>query len=238
MKKSKLTDGNDVEEPGVREQNRLERMHRIKKAARELFLKKGYDGTTLRAIGARAGVGAGTIFGYVRDKRDLVSMLFNEDHEVVTRDAVAAISPSRPFLDQSIDGFRFYYQYFASNPRFALCILREWNFLLTRSGNKPSETARRHLTRIRKTIEIGRERGEVTTSASDDEIALLIYHIYQMESRRWMSEGKPELESGLKALRSMLGIVMAGFGSAAKTKIQDEGRTELSGKKRKSPASA
>ena len=238
MKKSKFTEGNDGEEPGLREQNRLERMHRIKKAARDLFLRKGYDGTTLRGIGARAGVGAGTIFGYVRDKRDLVSMLFNEDHETVTRDAIAAMSPNRSFLDQSIEGFRFYYQYFAGNPRFAECILREWDFLLSRSGVRPTETAKRHLNRIRMTIEIGRERGEITTSAPDDEIALLIYHIYKMESRRWMSEGKPDIESGLKALRSMLGIVITGFRSNLKAGARQGTRVATIGKKRKSHAIA
>lgn len=233
MKKSKLTDGNDGEEPGLREQNRLERMHRIKKAARELFLKKGYDRTTLRGIGARAGVGAGTIFGYVRDKRDLVSMLFNEDHEAVTRKAIASMEPDRAFLDQSIVGFRFYYQYFAGNPRFAECILREWDFLLSRSGVRPTETAKRHLNRIRMTIEIGRERGDINTSAPDDEIAMLIYHIYKMESRRWMSAGKPDVKCGLKALRSMLGIVIAGFNSNPKVQARQGTRVATIAKKRR-----
>lgn len=191
-------------------------MRRIKQAARALFQKKGYDGTTLRGIGAHAGVGAGTLFGYVRDKRDLVSLLFNEDHEAVTREAFKAISPDRPFLDQNIDGFRFYYRYFAGNPRFAGCILKEWDFLLARSGSNASETAKRQLERITKIIEIARARNEIAIRAPDHELALLIFHLYQMECRRWMSEGKPDIETGLKALRSMLSIVMAGIGSSSK----------------------
>ena len=216
MKKSKAIQATSTEEPGLREQNRVERMHRIKKAARELFQKKGYNGTTLRAIGALAGVGAGTIFGYVRDKRDLVSLLFNEDHEAVTREAIASISPERSFLDQSIDGFRFYYRYFAGNPRFAGCILKEWDFLLAGSGSNASERAKRQLERITKIIKIARARDEVAIRAPDHELALLIFHLYQMECRRWMSEGKPDIEAGLKALRSMLKIVMAGIGSSPK----------------------
>jgi AcrR family transcriptional regulator len=202
----------DNQSAGLRERNRRERLARIKSIARQLFRTKGYDGTTLRELGERAGLGTGTLFGYVADKRDLVWMIFEDDHAAVTQRALAAINPEADFLEQTIEGFRFYYKYFARHPRFSECILREWDFLLSRSKKRPSATMQRQIDRILRTIAIARARGEITTQASDDDLALLIFHVYQMESRRWMAAGRPRVEPGLKVLRSMMSIIINGFG--------------------------
>jgi AcrR family transcriptional regulator len=45
---------------------------RIRAAAAELFRERGFDGTTLRAIGARAGMGASSIYRHVRSKEELL----------------------------------------------------------------------------------------------------------------------------------------------------------------------
>jgi AcrR family transcriptional regulator len=45
---------------------------RIREAARELFRERGFDGATLRAIAARAGMGASSIYRHVESKEDLL----------------------------------------------------------------------------------------------------------------------------------------------------------------------
>jgi AcrR family transcriptional regulator len=45
---------------------------RIREAARALFRERGFDGTTLRAIGERAGMGASSIYRHVRSKHELL----------------------------------------------------------------------------------------------------------------------------------------------------------------------
>jgi len=45
---------------------------RIREAAAELFRERGFDGTTLRAIGARAGMGASSIYRHVHSKEELL----------------------------------------------------------------------------------------------------------------------------------------------------------------------
>ena len=57
---------------GQREKNKIEKLQRIREAARELFVKKGFDETTTREIAVRAGVGIGTVFTYAENKRDLL----------------------------------------------------------------------------------------------------------------------------------------------------------------------
>lgn len=45
---------------------------RILAAARELFLERGFDGATLRAIATRAGMGASSIYRHIRSKEELL----------------------------------------------------------------------------------------------------------------------------------------------------------------------
>ena len=49
---------------GKRERNKQDKLLRIKAAARDLFISRGYDETTTREIALRAGVGMGTVFTY------------------------------------------------------------------------------------------------------------------------------------------------------------------------------
>jgi AcrR family transcriptional regulator len=44
----------------------------IRAAAKELFREKGFDGATLRAIAARAGMGASSIYRHVQSKEELL----------------------------------------------------------------------------------------------------------------------------------------------------------------------
>ncbi len=45
---------------------------RIREAARALFRERGFDATTLRAIAARAGMGASSLYRHIRSKEELL----------------------------------------------------------------------------------------------------------------------------------------------------------------------
>jgi AcrR family transcriptional regulator len=45
---------------------------RIRRAARQLFREKGFDAATLRAIAARAGMGASSVYRHVQSKHELL----------------------------------------------------------------------------------------------------------------------------------------------------------------------
>ena len=49
----------------------------IAEAARSLFLERGYAGTTIEAIGEAAGVAAETIYATFKNKRNILSFLFD-----------------------------------------------------------------------------------------------------------------------------------------------------------------
>src|SRR5450759_965171 len=77
---------------GQRERNNIDKLRRIKDAARELFIAKGFDDTTTREIAIRAGVGLGTVFVYAANKRDLLFLIVNDELENITKEAEASIS--------------------------------------------------------------------------------------------------------------------------------------------------
>jgi AcrR family transcriptional regulator len=65
----------------LRERNKQEKLARIERAARLLFTQKGFERTTTREIAQRARVGAGTLFLYAKDKRELLLRMFRADSQ-------------------------------------------------------------------------------------------------------------------------------------------------------------
>jgi AcrR family transcriptional regulator len=208
-----LTRGQRGFSGGLRHKQKRERLDRIKSAARELFLEKGYDRTTLRMIGKRAKVGAGTILRYVDDKRALLYLLFNEDHQHVTEQALAAMKTKRRFLDRTIAGFRPFYQYYGQHPELSRDILREATFYKPKwpSDTSAGEAAHRAIARLRDDVEAARDRGEITSDVDDGTITWLIFEIYQMEALRWLASENSSIEAGLRQLRKVLGALLDGL---------------------------
>jgi TetR/AcrR family transcriptional regulator, cholesterol catabolism regulator len=196
-----------------RDKRKQRRFERIKAAARELFLKDGYQATTLRAIAKKARVSAATIVVHFGDKDELVALLYSEDQKTITEKAYLDLSESKGFLDQSIDGFRHYYRYFALYPNFIRAILQTTS--LYHPTSMPSlpagESAMRSVTRIKRTVEIARKRGEITIEESDDALAFIIFGIYLTEIRWWLGGGDLNVEIGLARLRHALNILQRGL---------------------------
>jgi AcrR family transcriptional regulator len=66
------------DQAGVRERKRRETRRRIAETGLRLFLADGYDGTTLDAIAAEAGISRRSFFSYFRSKDDLVLFWLEE----------------------------------------------------------------------------------------------------------------------------------------------------------------
>jgi len=202
---------------GASDKRTQRRFMRIKTAARELFREQGYERTTLRQIARRAKVSAATIVYHFGEKRDLLELLFNEEHRLVSDQAALELSEAKGFLDQSIDGFRHYYRYFGAHPHYARAIMRGSTFY-DPSVPDPSpagQSIARSIARIKRTVEIARRRGEITLDESDDTLALLIFETYHNQCRYWLAAAKPDVEHGLVQLRRALSIIHRGFAPSA-----------------------
>ena len=67
---------NKTPEPTRRERAKADKRRRILDASRNLFAKFGFERTTVQQIADAADVAVGTLFLYVRDKSELLLLLF------------------------------------------------------------------------------------------------------------------------------------------------------------------
>lgn len=67
-----------AEPTSLREKKKADHRRRILAAARALFLEKGVEATTIRAVAKRAGVAPGTIFLYAPSKERLLVQVFQD----------------------------------------------------------------------------------------------------------------------------------------------------------------
>jgi AcrR family transcriptional regulator len=82
----------------LREQKQRETRLRIAETAMELFLEHGYDGTTLDAIAAAAGISRRTFFSYYKSKEDIV-LAWQEAAWQAIWDELLTVSPDQPPLE-------------------------------------------------------------------------------------------------------------------------------------------
>jgi AcrR family transcriptional regulator len=195
-----------------RERNKLDKLRRIKAAARELFLEQGYDNATTREIARRADVGLGTLFSYASDKRDLLFLIYNDMQEALTRTAFSARRSNRTFLAQVMASFGVYYRFFAREPEFMRYVLRELTFYSSGRQAERFQTGREAIiSGLEGLVREARKRRALRSSAKDRAIAQLMFGVYQAEIRRWLTGAHPKPAGGLARLRAMLRIVVEGL---------------------------
>ena len=68
----------------------------ILEAALSLFVERGFHGTAVPALADRAGVGAGTIYRYFKNKEGLVNELYREWKSALIARATTARRPVPP----------------------------------------------------------------------------------------------------------------------------------------------
>ena len=154
---------------GLRERNKLDKLRRIKDAASELFVRKGYDDTTTREIAVRAGVGLGTIFVYAATKRDLLFLIVNDDLQEVVEQAAATLRPDRPMLDNLLRTFQLHYRYFAQEPALSRLALREMSFYATGTeAKKFLKTRERLVALITEVVGIAIDRQAISSAESPE----------------------------------------------------------------------
>ena len=200
---------------GLRTRNKLEKLRRIKEAAQNLFVAKGFDDTTMREIAMRAGIGLGTIFLYAKNKRDLLFLTINEPLQTVTQQAEETIDPKAPLLDNLLAVAKLHYQFFGRQPALSRLALREMIFYESGAQAAPFQKTRERLIRLfGHTIELAIANGEVAPQEPPQVAGWTVFCIFQVELRRWLANDVIHPRAGLSALERALGLLIAGFGTA------------------------
>lgn len=215
-----MTDATFAPPDGLRVRNKLDKLRRIKEAARNLFVAKGFDDTTMREIAIRADVGLGTIFLYAKDKRDLLFLTINEPLQHITQQAEGAVDPKASLIDNLLAIAKLHYGFFSEQPALARLALREMIFYDSGAQAESFQKTREQLIRLfGRTVEFAIKNAEITPSESPLFAGWALFCIFQVELRRWLSNDVVLLHNGLSELERAFRMLIVGFGTGAERRV-------------------
>lgn len=190
----------------VREQNKADKLWRIKQAARKLFSEKGYEATTIKDIADVAGVSVGTIFLYARDKGDLVCLMAADRLKDEFARAFWQCGTSKPLLEQLVSVCSHMFKDSVSNVALSRILITQM------VGNRSKHLIDEWIEdRFRLLLAAAGERGEVKC----DDLAFVAHTInlsYLAVMRHWIMSERPRPAQGAAKVRRILGLMLTGLG--------------------------
>lgn len=207
---------------GLRARGKERRRNRIKDAAREVFVERGYELATTREIAERAEVSLGTLFAYAPTKSELLLMIVNDDLEEIRLGALVEVPDDVPLIDALVALAREDMAYWSKYPEIARQARREIAGVLLGRAADP-EAMRfaamkpRLLTYVAGLIARKQELGQLTTKAPADLVANLWWAIYNQNLHDWLMVAKPNPRQGVAGLRRLLELAFEGLSAPEKT---------------------
>lgn len=196
----------------LREKNKEDKLLRIKSAAFDLFLSKGFDDSTTREIAERAGVGMGTVFVYAETKRDLLFLIVNDGLERCIEETRERVSAEHSLLTNILIILQRHYLYFAENPVLSRAALREMYFYQSGKQAERFNQTRQSLRHMLMDLIDEALKAKIISSAEPAEIiAQVIFAIYQVDLRIWLSDAELDLQRGSDRLRRQIEVVLNGL---------------------------
>ena len=199
---------------GVRERSKQERQDRIMIAARKLLAEHGYDATTLREVAELAGLGLGTLFNYISDKRDLIYLVFNQEVNIVTDSLLAAPRPWQSFNEKVLSMIEPLYRFFGSEPILSRILLSE--VLQHTPGFHLAEhigIRDRFIRGMEEVVADAQASGEIASTESPQLIARHIFFSYSAALRWWLGGSEhPQWRAGLRDFAEILRLQTMGLG--------------------------
>jgi len=196
---------------GRREQNKADKLARIKAAARKLFTSKGYEATCTREIAEEAGLSVGTIFFYARDKGDLCCLMAVDRLHRLFSQSFKKVDQAKPLLDQLTSFFSATFIDAAKNPSLSRILIKE--MVIYKDKPKTDDWV---TSRVGQLLDVALSRGEVGFKESTAFVARTVNQMYLAEMRDWIVGDKPDPAEGLATLRRSLFLLFEGlmYGSA------------------------
>jgi AcrR family transcriptional regulator len=191
------------------ERKKRDKLDRIKRAARALFARKGFEATTTREIATAADVGIGTVFLHAISKQDLLVMIFREEAGRAV-DAALDNRAEGPLIDGLLRIFGALIAHHERNIGLARVFVKELPFLDdARHGRAAfmSDLFRK----MAAMIERAQERGELRRSIPSLRLAKNLFALYFGILLEWLGAAGITPEERDRALRSALELHLSGL---------------------------
>ena len=206
-----------------RELSRRSSLSKLISTARKLFVEIGYEKATVRKIAEVSGLGMGTVFHYISEKRDLIYLIFNDRAEERVEAAYATLQPWQSFRDKFLTIAESHYQLLALEPELGRILLTEIDHT---SGGKHYlrhiEIREHQQRRIEVLIAEAQQTGELRSDISAEMIARTLFFVYASAGRAWINSDDPTWRTGLRQVAEVLDVVLSGIqlaDRAATTKL-------------------
>lgn len=195
-----------------RERNKEKKLESLVRAGRALFVEKGFDATTTRAIAEKAGVATGTFFLYFREKRDLLFHLFREDVSAVQEEAFASLPVDAPMVYQLTHWMGRLYDYYARDPRLSRIFLKELLFLEEGERDEMMALTMSTVVRVADLVAKAKKRGEIARSADPMQVSAHGFALYLFGLVGWLNGAIPTLQMARAQVEAHLDLLLQGIG--------------------------
>lgn len=138
---------------------------RILAAARDLFAEHGFDGATLRAIAARAGMGASSIYRHIRSKEELLIDDLASRQEEAWRRFRDADDKTRPTRERVLAFFAEQHRLLSEDADFTTIALRALTHPEARVARRVLALHDRTIGLLAEILMRGRVRGDLARDA-------------------------------------------------------------------------
>jgi AcrR family transcriptional regulator len=197
---------------GLRERNKIDKLRRIKAAARMLYVSRGFDETTTREIAREADVGLGTLFAYASNKRDLLFLIFNDELDEMIAASEALIDRDAPAIDNLIAVFGMHYEFFGRQPEISRLILRELQFYDTgKQAERFRSITDRAMHLVAGIFRAAIQRGELRGDEDPVFAGAVAFSILRWQLRQWLGSRERDPAAGMADLRRALQLFLTGM---------------------------
>ena len=201
-----------LNELGLRDRHKYDKLERISNSAHRLFSQGGYEGTTLREIAKEAGVALGTLGLYARDKRDLTLMLFNKVIPPLLEQGRKNAKLSRSLADTMLAFFQPFYVAYANNPILYRIILAQiYSGASSVHGNENQLIRKGLIDDLSDLIRRAVATGECSATTDLNLQAKSFYFLYFAAVRAWLADDVPIVKTGTAELRALFEYHVVGM---------------------------
>jgi AcrR family transcriptional regulator len=199
-----LSESTAVVEVNRAERGKREKRERIIRAARELFLSKGFHATTTSEIAELADVAKGTLFFHAKSKESLLVMMFQEELGISIDRAFSKV-PSSPLIDQLMHVFSTMLEENQRNIGLARIFAKELAFV--HRENKGIDSVMTTIFgKLDVLIDAAKARGELRADIESDLLAHNLFALYFTFMLRWLGSGEETPDARRPTLRQILSL--------------------------------
>lgn len=189
----------------------------ILKAAKDLFVRDGFDGASIRDVAEAAGVGVGSVHAHFGDKDRLLLACFLEQIEDAVSLGLETLDAEAPLLDQLCHLVRVLYVAYARHPALSRVMLRVTLFPNPEEAVGDEAIRAEFLGEVTTLFRAARERGEITRLDADGALAAQAFFSFYAAALfggvGGMFGHDDRAEGWVTAFRSLMGQHLVGLGA-------------------------